>query len=96
MARTHNSNDKRPRPHALAPREHYVRKNGSWKPKMAFETEASANNWIEHHPYFKNNNAVCYPCSVCGKWHISIHYDGNELRRIRKSVEDARRGRLDE
>lgn len=87
----HNSNDKRPRPHALAPREHYVKKNGSFKPKMAFENEASALNWIESHKYFKMNNAICYPCSVCGKFHISIHYSKEELARYNKVLEDSRK-----
>lgn len=86
-----NYHDKRPRPHALAPREHYVKKNGSWKPKIGFPTEASAKNLIEVHKYFKIHNAVCYPCSVCGKWHISIHYNREELERIQKAVEKARK-----
>lgn len=63
-------NDKRPRPHALAPREHYVKKNGSWKPKVGFPTEASCNNFIELHPFFKDNGYVAYECRVCHKWHI--------------------------
>lgn len=66
----HNSNDKRPRPHALAPREHYVKKNGSWKPKMAFSTEASADNYIQYRSFFRDNGYVSYECSVCHMWHI--------------------------
>lgn len=83
--------DKRPRPHALAPREHYVKKNGSWKPKMAFDSEASANNWIEDHKYFKLNNAICYPCSVCGKFHISVHYDREEYERCKRALDKSRK-----
>lgn len=69
--------DKRPRPHALAPREHYSKKNGSWKPKMAFENEASCHNYIEQHSYFKKNGYVGYLCSVCNKWHIGKKIDLN-------------------
>lgn len=29
-----------PRPHALAPRKHYAKKDGNWKPKMTFKNEA--------------------------------------------------------
>lgn len=63
-------NDKRPVEHHLAPREHYVRKNGSWKPKMSFENEASAVNWIESHSSSRLTWRF-YVCSVCGKIHLS-------------------------
>lgn len=66
----HNSNDKRPRPHALAPREHYVKKNGSRKPKMAFDNEASATNFL-YARYNHPEDMVVYRCSICGKIHIS-------------------------
>ena len=46
MGRLRKFNDKRPRSNGVAPREHYVRKGGSWKVKMSFEDEASANNWV--------------------------------------------------
>lgn len=32
-----------------ARREHYVKKGGSWKAKMSFEDEASADNWVTIH-----------------------------------------------
>ena len=63
-------NDKRPRERRLAPREHYVKKNGSWKPKMSFETEASANNWIAMHSSLRLTWRV-YECLVCHKFHLS-------------------------
>ena len=64
--------DKRPRHRSLLPREHYSKKNGSWEPKMAFENEASAHNWIEAHGWFANNGYVAYECSQCHKWHIGV------------------------
>lgn len=70
MSKRHSSNDKRPQPRALAPREHYTKKNGSWKQKMVFENEASCNNYIELHPFFRKNGYVSYECSVCHKWHL--------------------------
>lgn len=63
-------NDKRPRPHALAPREHYTKKGGSWKPKMSFPTEASADNYIQYRAFFRNNGYISYECSICHAWHI--------------------------
>lgn len=70
MSKRHNSNDKRPRPHGIAPREHFTRKNGSWKPKHAFENEAEADNFIEHRRYFRENGYKAYICPLCGQWHI--------------------------
>lgn len=70
MTKRHNSNDKRPRPHAIAPREHYTKKGGSWKPKMVFENEASARNYIENRAFFRENGYVAYECSVCHGIHI--------------------------
>lgn len=66
----HRFFDKRPRERRLAPREHYVRKGGSWKPKMSFENEASAHNWLDSHVYFRENDYCAYECSVCHLWHI--------------------------
>ncbi len=70
MSKRHNSNDKRPRPHAIAPREHYVKKNGSWKAKMSFPSRASANNWINIHST-PRLTWVCYECTICHHWHLS-------------------------
>lgn len=78
MGKIRRYNDKRPRHKALLPREHYVKKNGSWKPKMAFENEASAHNWIESHSWFDNNGYVAYECSQCHQWHIGfINHQNN-------------------
>lgn len=71
-------NDKRPRPHALAPREHYVKKNGSWKPKMEFPNIASADNYIQHRAFFRDNGYIAYECSVCHKIHIGKITDKND------------------
>lgn len=79
MSRQHSANDKRPRPHALAPREHYVKKNGSWKPKMCFENFASADNYIQHRAFFRNNGYVAYECSVCHCIHIGKVGDNNRI-----------------
>lgn len=62
--------DKRPVPHALRPREHYTKKNGVWKAKQAFPTEASARNWINMHSTSRLT-WVCYECSICHQWHLS-------------------------
>lgn len=37
---------------------------------MVFENEASCNNYIELHPFFRKNGYVSYECSVCHKWHL--------------------------
>lgn len=70
MSKHREYNDKRPRPHSLAPREHYVRKGGSWKPKMSFPTRASANNWVALHSSRVLTWRV-YECSQCHKFHLS-------------------------
>ena len=74
----HLINDKRPRPHGLAPREHYVRKGGSWKAKMSFPSRASADNWINIHST-PRLTWVCYECQICHQWHLSsIRKDEDE------------------
>ena len=78
MSKRHSANDKRPVPHALAPREHYVKKYGSWKPKMAFENEASADNYINARSFFLRNGYVSYICRICNKWHIGKLNDKQE------------------
>lgn len=70
MSKRHNSNDKRPQPHALRPREHYTKKNGVWKAKMSFENEASADMWVEAHSSSRLTWKV-YECSICHKFHLS-------------------------
>ena len=78
MGKLRKFNDKRPAPNGLAPREHYVRKGGSWKAKMSFEDEASADNWINIHST-PRLTWVCYECSVCHHWHLSsIRKDEDE------------------
>ena len=64
--------DKKPRERRLIPREHYCHRDGErgWKPKLAFENEASADNYIESRRYFRDNGYRPYQCTWCGKWHI--------------------------
>ena len=61
-------NDKRPRAHALLPREHYAKKNGSWKPKRAFPSELSARLYLS--TQMSADGYRAYRCTVCGKWHV--------------------------
>ena len=75
MSKRHNPNDRRPVPHALAPREHYTKKNGSWKPKKAFPDEMGAMNFIRTHMYFYDRGYTAYQCSVCNQWHIGFLND---------------------
>lgn len=79
MKKWHSANDKRPRPHAIAPREHYTykSKSGSYKPKKSFDDEISARNWAKFH-YRDPWNIVVYKCSICGKFHISTHKTDNK------------------
>lgn len=70
MSKRHIVHDRRPLPHCLAPREHYVMRGGSWKPKMSFPTRASADNWINIHST-PRLTWVCYECSMCHQWHLS-------------------------
>lgn len=70
-------NDKRPSPNGVAPREHYVRKGGSWKAKMSFPSRASADNWVAIHSSPVLTWRV-YECSVCHKFHLSSIRKDNE------------------
>jgi hypothetical protein len=48
-------------------REHYVTKDGvNWTPKTAYETEQEIRD-----QGFHPNKFIVYPCSQCGKFHIS-------------------------
>ena len=79
--RRHYLNDRRPRARGMLPREHYVRKHGSWKPKMSFENEASADNWIESRSFFREGGYVSYLCSVCNCWHVGLPADKRQDKR---------------
>lgn len=80
MSKRHIIHDRRPLPHSLAPREHYVMRGGSWKPKMSFEDEASADNWVAIHSSPGLTWRV-YECSLCHKFHLSsIRKDEDEER----------------
>lgn len=50
-------------------REHYVKKDGEWKPKKKFETDKEANEWIKKYKMYKYTS---YICKVCGKYHVGI------------------------
>jgi len=56
-------------------REHYVRKDGEWKPKQKFETELEALSFIKKHKMYKYS---AYVCKVCGKWHIGMKKPKNK------------------
>lgn len=74
----YNRHDRRPRPHALLPREHYAYKerSHSWKPKMAFDNEASARNFL-YSRYRNPELCSVYECPICHKWHISTLPQGS-------------------
>ena len=69
-------NDKRPRAHALLPREHYAKKNGTWKPKRAFPSELSARLYLSTQMCADGYRA--YRCTVCGKWHVGKYTKDGE------------------
>ena len=77
MGRLRKFNDRMPRRGGVAPREHYVKKGGSWKAKMSFDDEASANNWVALHSS-PGLTWMVYECSVCHKFHLSSIRKDNE------------------
>lgn len=78
MNKKHLYNDKRPRAHALLPREHFAKKNGAWKPKRAFASELSARLYLSTQMCAEGYQA--YRCTVCGKWHVGKYAkDGDSL-----------------
>lgn len=50
-------------------REHYTRKNGSWKPKKKFESEEDANAWIKKYRMYRYSSYICKQCEC---WHIGM------------------------
>lgn len=76
MNKRHLYNDKRPRAHALLPREHYAKKNGSWKPKRAFPSELSARLYLS--TQMSADGFRVYRCTVCGKWHVGKYMKDGE------------------
>lgn len=74
-----NYHGKRPRPHALAPREHYYfnGKTRSYKPKRSFENEASARDFANSH-YRDITKVVIYKCTICNQYHIHVIHDDKE------------------
>lgn len=74
-----NYNDKRPRPRASAPREHYYYngRTGSYKPKRPFENEASARNFANSR-YKDLTKVVIYKCTICNQYHIHVIHDDKD------------------
>lgn len=50
--------------------EHWTRKSGSWKAKVAYETEDDAWEFLNQNPKLKAMGYVVYQCKTCSKWHI--------------------------
>ena len=54
--------------------EHWTRKSRSWKAKVAYGSEDEAWEYLQQNPKLKTKDPVVYRCSVCNKFHISIHH----------------------
>lgn len=60
--------------------EHWVRKDQSWKAKVAYENEDDAWEFLNQNPKLKAKDPVVYRCSICNKFHISIHHKNDKGR----------------
>ena len=49
-------------------KQHWTKKGGVMKPKLAFESENAALAYIETNKI--DSKYQPYVCSVCGKWHL--------------------------
>lgn len=58
--------------------EHWTRKARSWKSKVAYGSEDEAWEYLQQNPKLKTKDPVVYRCSVCNKFHISIHYKNDK------------------
>ena len=54
--------------------EHWTRKGNSWKQKVGYESEDEAWEFLNQNPRLKAKDPVVYRCSICNKFHISIHH----------------------
>ena len=57
---------------------HWTRKGSSWKQKVGYESEDDAWEFLNQNPKLKAKDPVVYRCSVCNKFHISIHHKNNK------------------
>lgn len=60
--------------------EHFTRKQRLWKAKVAYESEDDAWEFLNQNPKLKAKDPVVYRCSVCNKFHISIHHKNDKGR----------------
>ena len=58
--------------------EHYTRKQHSLKEKESYDTDDDAWKFLNKNPRFKEKDPVVYRCSICNKFHISIHHKNKE------------------
>ena len=59
--------------------EHWTRKSvNGWKAKVAYETEDDAWEFLNQNSRLKAKDPVVYRCSICNKFHISIHHKNNK------------------
>ena len=60
--------------------EHWVRKGQSWKAKVAYESEDDAWEFLNQNQKLNAKYPVVYRCSICNKFHISIHNKNDKGR----------------
>ena len=53
-------------------RYHYVKKDGAWKPKRKFNTEAEAKAFLRN---LEDKDLVAYKCPYCHKFHLGHKFD---------------------
>ena len=76
MRNNHHNHNKVP-PFKPDP-EHWTKKVHSWKAKVSYETEDDAWEFLNQNPKLKAKDPVVYRCSICNKFHISIHHKNNK------------------
>ena len=60
--------------------EHWTRKGNSWKQKVGYESEDEAWEFLNQNPRLNAKYPVVYRCSICNKFHISIHNKNDKGR----------------
>lgn len=69
MMTHHQAHIKKPYKKIQHPREHWTKKKGKWKPKMAFSSLEEAQEFIAKH---KMTQYSAYKCPYCGHIHIGF------------------------
>lgn len=80
MGKVRLYHDKQPRERLQLPRCHWTRKGNSYKPKKPYDTEDEAWEYLQQRPWLRARNYTVYKCLCCGKWHVGVVKEIDNLK----------------